>query len=55
MYAKVFNIVVCQYFSPQIFISRKKKGDLHKQNLHFSQDQLVQVTKHSDADMALFG
>jgi hypothetical protein len=33
----------------------KKKGKLHKQNLHFSQEQLVQVTKLSDADMALFG
>jgi hypothetical protein len=37
------------------FFSSKKKGNFHKQDLHFSQEQLVQVTKFSDADMALFG
>ncbi len=55
MYAKWLNIVVCQDFCFHLFISNKKKGNLHKQNLHLFQQQLVQVTKLSDADMASFG
>jgi len=53
-----------RFLSSNSFISSKKKGKFHKQskkvntyvymnNLHFSQDQLVQVAKLSDADIAL--
>jgi hypothetical protein len=35
-HAKELGIVVCQDFHHQVFISSKKKGNLHKQNLHFS-------------------
>ena len=55
MYAKELHIVVCQIIGLKPFISRKKKGNHHKQDLLLSQEKLVQLAKLSFADMALFG
>jgi hypothetical protein len=55
MYAKELNVFICQIFSLQPYISRKSKGNLHKQDLQFFQEHLVQVAKLSDAELALFG